>query len=145
MCKFYIYESGTQHETLSIKLLLPAANLGNSCHYSDVPVKRFCLTVCPSHSLSFASLINIDRQPDRSKGRNLRQDQLLSPCYHCNGFRWGPPDTGGKEKWIYEACLTYSHFAFLTFPSTTPPTEPCLRCWSCTATQHPFHSASLKP
>jgi len=52
---------------------------------------------------SFSSLINIDGQPDSSGGQNLKQDHLLSPCYHRNGFRWGPPDTGEKGKLIHEA------------------------------------------
>lgn len=74
--------------------------------YSGYLVKRFCLTVSPHLTLSFSpSVINIDGQPDSSGGQNPSQDHSLSPCYHCNRFRRGPPLPwhGREGKWIHEA------------------------------------------
>lgn len=50
-------------------------------------------------------VINIDGQPDSSGGQNPLQDHSLSPCYHCNRFRRGPPLPwhGREGKWIHEA------------------------------------------
>lgn len=75
--------------------------------YSDHQVKCFCPTVSPYLTLSFSPLINIDGQLDSSRGQNPRQDCSMSPCYHRNGFRRGPPDTGERGNEFMKPGLVY--------------------------------------
>lgn len=89
-----------------VKLFIP---------YLDPLVKRFCPTLSPYLTLSFSPLINLDGEPDSSRGQYPYQDRSLTPCYRHNGFRRGPPDTGERGNEFMK--LGFAYFPlFLCLP-----------------------------
>lgn len=132
--------------------------------YLDPLVKRFCLTLSPYLTLSFSPLINLDGEPDSSRGQNPYQDRSLTPCYHHNGFRRGPPDTGERGNEFmkldfayFSLCLclplpflpshhpsSYTASFKLLAPHNTENIFDIIMLYA-PATQCTIHSASLKP